>query len=36
MYLTLMGLISVGWVNLVQDRDQWCAFVRTVMKIRVL
>jgi hypothetical protein len=29
--LTEIGLISVGWINLVWDRDQWKSVVNTVM-----
>jgi len=35
----IMGLREVGremdWIHLAQNRDQWLAFVNTVMNIRV-
>jgi hypothetical protein len=35
MDLREMGWEGVYWINLVQDRDQWQALVRMVMKLRV-
>jgi hypothetical protein len=26
---------GVEWIHMVQDREQWCALVNTVMKLRV-
>jgi hypothetical protein len=31
-----MGLGSVDWIRLAQDRDRWWALVNTVMNLRVL
>jgi hypothetical protein len=33
--LSEIGWDGVDWVNLVQDRDHWRAFVNTVMNLRV-
>jgi hypothetical protein len=30
-----IGLESVPWMNLAQDRDEWCALVNMVMNIQV-
>jgi hypothetical protein len=35
MDLREIGLDGVDWIDLAQDRDQWTAFVNTVMKFRV-
>jgi hypothetical protein len=35
MYLREIGWKGVHWMHLAQDRDQWQALVKTVMKIRV-
>jgi hypothetical protein len=29
------GIDGVNWIQLAQDRDQWQAFVNTVMNLRV-
>jgi hypothetical protein len=34
-YLRKLEWEGVDWIYLAQDRDQWCALVDTVMKIRV-
>jgi hypothetical protein len=26
---------GVDWIHMIQDRDQWRAFVKTVMELRV-
>jgi hypothetical protein len=36
MDLREIGWGSVDWIQLVQDRDWWRAFVNTVMNLRVL
>jgi len=36
MYLREVGLEGVDWIHLAQDRDQWQAFVNTVMNFQVL
>jgi hypothetical protein len=36
MYLREIGLDDMDWIDLVQDRDQWEAFVNMVMNLRVL
>jgi hypothetical protein len=38
MYLIVreIGLGSVDWIQLAQDRDRWRALVNTVMNLRVL
>jgi hypothetical protein len=36
MDLTEIGLGSVDWIQLAQDRDRWRALVNTVMNLRVL
>jgi hypothetical protein len=33
--LTEMGWCGVDWTDLAQDRDQWMAFVNTVMNLQV-
>jgi hypothetical protein len=30
-----IGHNNMGWIDLVQDRDQWRALVNTVMKLQV-
>jgi hypothetical protein len=30
-----MGIDGENWIQLAQDRVQWCAFVNTVMSLRV-
>jgi len=35
-YLREIGWEGVDWMNLSQDRNQWWAFVETVMRLRVL
>jgi hypothetical protein len=35
MDLTEIGWVSMEWIDLPQDRDQWRALVNTVMNIRV-
>jgi hypothetical protein len=35
MGLTGIGLDGEDWIDLVQDRDQWCAAVQTVMQLCV-
>jgi hypothetical protein len=35
MYLIETGIDGVNWIRLAQDRDQWWAFVNTVMNLRV-
>jgi hypothetical protein len=30
-----IGLKSMDWIDLAQDRDRWCALVIAVMNIRV-
>jgi hypothetical protein len=29
------GWVSVDWINLAQDRDEWCAIVNTITNIRI-
>jgi hypothetical protein len=29
-------ILSMGWINLVQDRDRWRDLLSTVMKLRFL
>jgi hypothetical protein len=36
MNLREIGWGNVDWIQLVQDRDRWWAFVNTVMNLRVL
>jgi hypothetical protein len=36
MYLREIGLGSVDWIRLSQDRDRWRAVVNAVMNLRVL
>jgi hypothetical protein len=36
MDLREIGLVSVDWIRLSQDRDQWRAVVSAVMNLRVL
>jgi hypothetical protein len=36
MHLREIGLGSVDWIQLAQDRDRWRALVNTVMNLRVL
>jgi hypothetical protein len=36
MDLRVIGLGSVDWIQLAQDRDRWRALVNTVMNLRVL
>jgi hypothetical protein len=35
MNLTEIGWDGIDWIDLVRDRDQWNAFVNTVMDLRV-
>jgi hypothetical protein len=35
MDLREIGWDGTGWIELAQDRDQWRAFVNTVMNLRV-
>jgi hypothetical protein len=35
MDLREIGYDGMDWIDLTQDRDQWMAFVNTVMKLRV-
>jgi hypothetical protein len=35
MDLKVIGWDGVDWIELTQDRDQWRAFVNTVMNLRV-
>jgi hypothetical protein len=35
MYLREIGWNGMDWIDLAQDRDQWRAFVNTVMNLRV-
>jgi hypothetical protein len=34
MGLTEIGIDGVNWIRLAQDRDQWRAFVNTLMNLR--
>jgi hypothetical protein len=34
MYLREIGWEDVGWMHLVNDKDQWRAFVNTVVNLR--
>jgi hypothetical protein len=36
MDLREIGLVSVEWIHLAQDRDRWRAVVNAVMNLRVL
>jgi hypothetical protein len=36
MDLRVIVWVSVEWIQLAQDRDQWWALVNTVMNLRVL
>jgi len=31
-----LGDLKVDWIHLAQDRDQWRALVKTIMKFQVL
>jgi hypothetical protein len=35
LYLREKGWEDVDWIHLAQDRDQWWAFMKTVMNFRV-
>jgi hypothetical protein len=35
MHLREIGCDGMGWIDLVQDRDQWSALVNTVMNLRI-
>jgi hypothetical protein len=35
MDLREIGWVGVDWIRLAQDRDQWRAFVNTVMNLRI-
>jgi hypothetical protein len=35
-HLREIGWDGMDWIDLPQDRDQWRALVKTVMKVRVL
>jgi hypothetical protein len=30
-----VGCKDVDWIHLAEDRDKWCALVKTVMNLRV-
>jgi hypothetical protein len=34
--LRVIGWEGVDWIHLAQDRDQWQAFVNTVMDLQIL
>jgi hypothetical protein len=36
MDLRVIAWVSIEWIQLAQDRDQWWALVNTVMNLRVL
>ena len=36
MDLTVVGFTSGNWIDLAEDRDEWCAYIRSVMDIGFL